>query len=1088
LSVALAARGHLVSFYTGTTKPRDFQGVRCRSFKTIPPNAFADCDVLIVLNGPAQICVALRPHLPPKCQLILWTQHAPDQPRMSALQRPEVRAGWDAIACVSQWHSAAMLRHFGLDPNRVAVLRNAIGPAFENLFPDAAALAAAKSSTPVLAYTSTPFRGLEVLLTLFPEVYRYDNRARLRVYSSMKVYGQDESKDRYMHLYEQCRSTPGVEYVGSLSQPLLAESLKSGVILSYPNTYVETSCIAVMEAMAAGLLVVTSELGALPETTMGMGVLVPVSDKVETYASAYTDRLVAALRETRDNSEQFWEARWQQVCAFNAQCTWPVRAAEWERFLQDRTTATHVASSHSPITSSASNARTDSTDIEPGRMTLRQHLESGISHHQAGRSAEAEKIYRQILVQEPDNVGALHLLGVLAIQTCQFDSAVELIQRVIRLKPDFADAHSNLGSALRRLGRIDEAIASCRQAIQVKPDFGEAYNNLGNALMDKKHTDEAVDAFKQCIRLKPDFADAHNNLGKALADAGQWDLVISSYREAIRLNLSFAEAHNNLGDALNHEGKIEEAVFSYQQAIHHRADFALAHFNLGNALKDMRKFEGSIVAYRQAIRFKPDFIEAYNNLGNVLMNRGRLDEAVVTFQQAIRLQPDCAAVHANLGNALTNTGQPDEAIACYREAIRIAPENASAHGNLVFHLHYHPGCDAGMIYSELRRWNHQHAEPLGKFIQLHANNRDPDRRLRIGYVSPDFRNHVVGQNLLPLLGEHDHGQLEIFCYSNVACPDNITEQFRVFADEWRYIARLSDSQTVDLIRKDRIDILVDLSLHTRRNALAVFACKPAPVQATFAGYPGSTGLDTIDYRLTDPYLDPPGLSDKFYSERSLRLPDSFWCYQPLVAEVATKGLPARTFGFISFGCLNKLCKINDQVLDLWARVLKAVDRSRITILCPEGSARQRLLHGLRRNGIESERINLVGRCLRAEYLELYNQIDIGLDTFPYNGHTTSLDSFWMGVPVVTLVGRTVVGRAGLSQLSNLGLSELVAETPEEYVKIAVDLANDLPRLAELRRGLRERMRTSPLMDAPRFARNVEAAYRQMWREWCRDGK
>jgi predicted O-linked N-acetylglucosamine transferase (SPINDLY family) len=256
------------------------------------------------------------------------------------------------------------------------------------------------------------------------------------------------------------------------------------------------------------------------------------------------------------------------------------------------------------------------------------------------------------------------------------------------------------------------------------------------------------------------------------------------------------------------------------------------------------------------------------------------------------------------------------------------------------------------------------------------------------------------------------------------------------------------------------------------------------VQATFAGYPGSTGLDTIDYRLTDPYLDPPGLNDHLYSETSIRLPDSFWCYDPPVTELAVTSLPAQTNGYVTFGCLNNFCKVNEPVLQLWAQVLKTIPRSRFMMLCPEGSHRQPLLDLLQREEISPDRIELVAGRPRLQYLEFYHRIDVGLDTFPYNGHTTSLDSFWMGVPVVTLVGQTVVGRAGLSQLTNLGLPELIAQTPEQYVQIAAALAGDLTRLAELRRTLRARMQASPLMDAPRFARNIEAAYRQMWRNWC----
>jgi predicted O-linked N-acetylglucosamine transferase (SPINDLY family) len=296
---------------------------------------------------------------------------------------------------------------------------------------------------------------------------------------------------------------------------------------------------------------------------------------------------------------------------------------------------------------------------------------------------------------------------------------------------------------------------------------------------------------------------------------------------------------------------------------------------------------------------------------------------------------------------------------------------------------------------------------------------------------------------------------------------------------------LSDGRAADLIRQDRIDILVDLALHTANSRLLVFARKPAPVQVTFAGYPGSTGLTTIDYRLSDPYLDPPGMEESVYSEETIRLPDSFWCYDPLDGrEVPVSALPAVSNGFVTFGCLNNFCKINDGVLRLWGKVLQAVPSSRLLLLAPEGSHQQHALEVLGQQGIAPQRIEFVRPQPRRQYLELYQHIDVGLDSFPYNGHTTSLDSFWMGVPVVTLVGRTVVGRAGLCQLMNLKLPELIGHTPEQYVGIASDLANDLPRLGQLRATLRGRMEESALMDAPRFARNVEAAYRAMWRRWC----
>jgi predicted O-linked N-acetylglucosamine transferase (SPINDLY family) len=359
--------------------------------------------------------------------------------------------------------------------------------------------------------------------------------------------------------------------------------------------------------------------------------------------------------------------------------------------------------------------------------------------------------------------------------------------------------------------------------------------------------------------------------------------------------------------------------------------------------------------------------------------------------------------------------------------------------------------------------------------------------LRIGYVSPNFREHCQSLFTLPLFSKHDHERFEIICYAGFQIADETTQRLRGMVDGWRDTARMDDAAVAELVREDGIDILVDLTMHMTNGRPMLFARKPAPVQVAWLAYPGTTGLAAIDYRLTDPHLDPAGEQDDHYAEKSWRLPDTFWCYDPGSAEPAVNDLPALTRGVVTFGCLNNFCKVSDRALALWGAVLAAVPKSRLVLLAPAGAARQRVLATLAGCGIESGRIEFVGRQPRGAYLRTYHQIDIGLDTVPYNGHTTSLDCYFMGVPVVTLVGRTVVGRAGLSQLTNLGLSELVGRTEGDFVRIAVDLAGDLPRLAQLRAGLRDRMRRSPLMDAARFARGVEAAYREMWRRWCETG-
>ncbi len=356
--------------------------------------------------------------------------------------------------------------------------------------------------------------------------------------------------------------------------------------------------------------------------------------------------------------------------------------------------------------------------------------------------------------------------------------------------------------------------------------------------------------------------------------------------------------------------------------------------------------------------------------------------------------------------------------------------------------------------------------------------------MRLGYISPDFRSHAAAFFTAPLFAAHDRTGFEIFCYSDVIRPDDTTARLRSLVDGWREITGLGHAEVARQIRQDRIDILVDLTMHMAHHRLLVFARKPAPVQACWLAYPGTTGLSTIDYRITDVHLDPTDADDRCYAEQSIRLPETFWCYDPLDRNPAVNALPAAGNGYVTFGCLNNFCKINPGVLRLWAGVLRAVDRSRLTILAAEGSHRRQVLDLLAEEGVDRQRVAFVGHRPRPLYLEYYHEIDIGLDTVPYNGHTTSLDSFWMGVPVVTLVGSTVVGRAGLCQLTNLGLPELIAFNPEQYMRIAAELAQDLPRLAAMRTGLRARLQASPLMDAPRFARHLEAAYRKMWRRWC----
>ena len=422
----------------------------------------------------------------------------------------------------------------------------------------------------------------------------------------------------------------------------------------------------------------------------------------------------------------------------------------------------------------------------------------------------------------------------------------------------------------------------------------------------------------------------------------------------------------------------------------------------------------------------------------------------------------------------------------HRRAIALAPESPIVHGSLLFTMLFHPSLDTAALRQEHDEWNRRHARRLLPDAATYDNDRSPRRRIRLGYVGGLFRHHAAGQNILPIIRAHDRDMFEIICYSNNQINDSTTAEFQRMVSGWRDISAMAERDAAALIQEDRIDVLVNTTMHMETRVVMIFAYKPAPVQIAFIAYPGSTGLEAMDYRFTDVHLDPPGTCDADYVERSWRLPDTFWCYQDLAADVDVSELPSLRCGYVTFGCLNNFSKINDRMLRLWAQVLGAVPGSQLLLLAHEGSHRQHVRDVLYSLGVARDHLEFVTPRPRRDYLQLFHRIDISLDTIPYNGHTTSLDSLWMGVPVVALVGGTVVGRAGLSQLTNLQLPQLITRTPQAYIALAVALAHDRDRLRLLRQTLRGRMQQSPLMDGPRFARNVENAYRLMWLRWCND--
>ncbi|MGD9724139.1 MAG: tetratricopeptide repeat protein [Pirellulales bacterium] len=746
-------------------------------------------------------------------------------------------------------------------------------------------------------------------------------------------------------------------------------------------------------------------------------------------------------------------------------------------------------------------------------------LQQGARHQQAGQWADAERCYRQALAAEPDHPHALHLLGMLAIQLGQLPQAIELIGDAIRIDRNQATFHANLAEAYRLSGDLPKAAAANRAALKLQPQLLNAHVNLAAVLYQMGDLAAAVEQYRQVVKLAPEDASARLSLGRALKAMGQAAEAEACFRRALRIAPDHGPTHTFLCLALVDQGKLAEARAAGQAAVALNPNDAIAHNSLGAVLKDMHLLAEAEVELREAIRLGPQLAAGHNNLGALLLdlNRygeaidalgraiqldpqsfqafcnlaraleevGRLDEGVAAARRTIELNPGFSYAHCNLGTSLKNLGRLDEALAAYRMSVQLDPHGAYQGSNLVYALNLHGGYDAQTVFDAHLAWGRAHADAFTAASAPHTNDRTPGRRLRIGYVSAHFWAHAVNFFSEPILAAHDHQQCEVFCYSHGSKHDETNARLRSYADHWREIAQLSDQQASELIRGDQIDILVDLSGHIGGNRLLAFARKPAPVQVTYIGYQNTTGMAAMDYRLTDAWADPPGATDALYTEKLLRLPRAFFCYLPSADAPPVGPLPAAQRGYVTFGSFNNFAKVTPTVLAAWARILNAVPGSRLVVLAHAAESLRQYLHDtFAAQGVGADRWKLVNRCSRGEYLRLIADTDIALDPFPFNGHTTTCDALWQGVPVVTLAGSTYAQRFGSSAHVNLGLAELIARSVDEYVDVAARLAGDVPRLAALRTELRDRMAASPIVDAAGFTRNLESAYRAMWEHWC----
>ncbi|NQV82987.1 MAG: tetratricopeptide repeat protein [Rhodospirillales bacterium] len=719
-------------------------------------------------------------------------------------------------------------------------------------------------------------------------------------------------------------------------------------------------------------------------------------------------------------------------------------------------------------------------------QTIRQMAGLALQRLQAGRFPEAEVTYRKILDADPEHSEALHFLGVIALQTGRAEEAAHLIERAIHLTPEDANALNNLGQAYESLERWDDAAGVYRRVLQCVPDHDAALNNLGNILAGKGEFAQAIQCYQRALEVNKTDPDIFSNLGDALLEQGLPGDAVAPYREALRLHPGFFEVHVSLGTALREQGLLDEAIASYRTALTLRPESAETHTSLGNALHTKGLLDAAVASHRTALGLKPDYANAYNNLGNALKDQGLLDEAVEHYRRGLAIKPDFVVMHYNLGATLHNLGKLEDAIGHYQKALEIRPDYARAGKSLLFTLLNLPGCSPQQLFTEHLRIAENQTQGITRLTSPFANDANPNRRLRVGYLSSDFWAHSVGMNVLPLLSCHDKTQFEVFCYADVPAPDSITGRFRATANHWRAITGKSDAAVAQAIRTDEIDILVCLAGHFDGNRPLVCAHRAAPVQVSF--HDGATsGLEEMDYWLSDGFLHPPDTAEQF-TEDLRRLP-VFYQYSPIEGTPPVGPPPTDEAGFITFASFNNPAKVNADVIGLWAKVLKSVPGSKVLLKYKnwydQESLRGRVREGFAACGIEAGRIRFEGESpTLTDLLARYGDVDIALDPFPFNGATTTFQALWMGVPVVSLAGDTFISRAAGSMLHHAGLGDLAAGTPEDYVARAQGLATDLERLRTLRAGLRDRMAASKLCDAPTYALSVEAAYREMWQKWC----
>jgi len=708
--------------------------------------------------------------------------------------------------------------------------------------------------------------------------------------------------------------------------------------------------------------------------------------------------------------------------------------------------------------------------INSMKLTVDQALQKAVLAHREGKIQEAERLYRSILQIQLNHPDTNHNLGVITASLNKFDDALPLFKTAVKANPRIEQFWLSYIDALIKYKQFDNANSILEEA-KKKGFFGDKFDALNQRIILEKN-----ELSPSNLQLK-DLLDHYKNKRYEHAEK----LAISITREFPNHQFSW----KILGAVFNQTGRISDGVTANQKAVRIDPKDAEAYNNLAVGLQEINNFKDAETSYRKAIFLNPDYAEAHSNLGNILEKIGQLEEAEVMHRKAIILNPDYADAHNNLGVTLKELGLFEQAEASYTKAISLNRKYSRAYTNRNFCLNYSSAWSPLFIYQRHLEFEKQFGKLEVRTALNLVDNKLRSNKLRIGYVSADFRDHSVAYFFEPLLQHHNDKAVEIFCYYNNKKIDDTTNRLIVASHHWRSIFDVSDADVINIIKNDKIDILVDLSGHTGKNRLLVFAQKPAPIQVTWLGYPNTTGLSAIDYRFTDIIADPIGEADNLHSETLLRLPNGFQCYKGSKTVFVDINLPQKRQGYITFGSFNNLLKVTPEVINVWSRILHKIPTSRL--LLKSSQLNNKASHYLKlfnKEGISKDRIKLYGMLPnKNEHLELYNSIDIGLDPFPFNGATTTCEALWMGVPVITLLGDSHAGRVGASILTNVGLRDFIAQDIHSYIALAIEMADNTNYIQKIRRGLRKKMQKSPLCDASSFAKDIEKTYQDIWHKY-----